>query len=110
MGSYVDAYRPQRQARYHWRPAERRSARRLKLTIAATGMVVTALVMSRVAYGGGPTGMETVVVQPGQTLWSIAAARYPDDDPRSRIDDIVRLNNLGSQPIHAGETISVPAR
>ena len=65
------------------------------------------LALSRAAQGGGADA--TVVVQPGDTLWTIAAQRYPGDDTRARIDDIERLNNLSSPVIEAGETLRLPA-
>ncbi len=63
---------------------------RWALVLVAALAVMVAL--SRVAQGGEAAA--TVVVQPGDTLWTIAAERYPGDDPRARIDEIERLNNL----------------
>jgi LysM repeat protein len=51
----------------------------------------------------------TVVVQPGDTLWAIAATHYPSDDVRSRVDDIERANGLQGPVIQAGETLRLPA-
>jgi nucleoid-associated protein YgaU len=65
------------------------------------------LALSRVAQGGAAAA--TVVVQPGDTLWTIAAERYPSDDTRARIDEIERLNNLSSPVIVVGETLRLPA-
>jgi LysM repeat protein len=49
------------------------------------------------------------VVQPGDTLWSIAAQRYPTDDVRGRVDDIERANGLQSPVIEVGEILKLPA-
>ena len=65
------------------------------------------LALSRVAQGGDSAA--TVVVQPGDTLWTIAAARYPADDTRARVDEIERLNNLVGPVIAVGETLRLPA-
>jgi hypothetical protein len=65
------------------------------------------LALSRVAQGGEAAA--TMVVQPGDTLWTIAAERYPSDDTRGRIDEIERLNNLSSPVIVVGETLRLPA-
>jgi len=65
------------------------------------------LALSRVAQGGEAAA--TVVVQPGDTLWTIAAQRYPGDDTRARIDEIERLNHLSSPVIVVGETLRLPA-
>jgi hypothetical protein len=65
------------------------------------------LALSRVAQGGEASA--TMVVQPGDTLWTIAAERYPGDDTRARIDEIERINNLSSPVIVVGETLRLPA-
>jgi hypothetical protein len=61
-----------------------------------------------VAHGGTPHAGSTVVVQPGDTLWSIAANRYPADDVRVRVEDIERANNLSGPVIQVGETLLLP--
>ncbi|HEX9560231.1 MAG TPA: LysM peptidoglycan-binding domain-containing protein [Candidatus Dormibacteraeota bacterium] len=78
---------------------------RWALVLVAALAVMVAL--SRVAQGGEAAA--TVVVQPGDTLWTIAAERYPGDDPRARIDEIERLNNLAGPVIVVGETLRLPA-
>jgi nucleoid-associated protein YgaU len=77
-------------------------------------MVLVALVcvsvgLSKVALGDTPHVNATVVVQPGDTLWGIAAARYPQDDTRVRVDEIERLNGLQSPQIEVGELLQLPA-
>jgi nucleoid-associated protein YgaU len=64
--------------------------------------------LSRVVLGDTPPVMARVVVQAGDTLWSIAAARYPEDDVRVRVDEIERLNGLHSPRIEVGETLRLP--
>ena len=51
---------------------------------------------------------ETVVVQPGETLWSIAGVVAPDVDPREVIADIQRINGVGGA-IQPGQQLSIPA-
>jgi LysM repeat protein len=77
----------------------------------ATVLIVSAAVgigLAMVAHGGSAPVDATVVVQPGDTLWSIAAARYPADDVRVRVDDIERANGLHSPVIEAGQTLHLP--
>jgi len=64
--------------------------------------------LARFALGGTAPATTTVVVQPGDSLWSIAAARYPGADTRERVDAIERLNGLDSPVIAAGETLQLP--
>jgi Tfp pilus assembly protein FimV len=47
------------------------------------------------------------LVQPGETLWSIAGDLRPSADRRAAVDELVRLN--GSTTIIAGQPILVPA-
>ena len=52
----------------------------------------------------------TVVVQRGDTLWSIAARYVPDGDPFGTIDQIRRLNGLPGYTIEAGAKLTLPSR
>jgi nucleoid-associated protein YgaU len=60
--------------------------------------------------GGVPVASERVTVQPGDTLWDIAAARYPGADAREKVFEIEQLNGLAGPAIQAGERLRVPAR
>jgi Tfp pilus assembly protein FimV len=60
--------------------------------------------------GGAPAGsFETVTVQPGDTLWSIAADVAPHADPRDVVSDIARLNSIDAGSISVGEELAIPA-
>ena len=72
-------------------------------------VVVTALGMAVAARSASPSTYTTVVVQPGDTLWSIAAQRYPGDDVRDRVHDIELANGLQGPQIEAGETLRLPS-
>ena len=96
--------RPLRSAR---RPFEGlRHAGRWLLVVAL--IVLASWGLARVALGGTAPATTTVVVQPGDSLWSIAAARYPGADTRERVDAIERLNGLSGPVIAAGETLQLP--
>jgi LysM domain len=58
--------------------------------------------------GGGYAGMREIVVRPGQTLWSIAAAAEPSADPRVVIQQIMTANSLTTTQIEAGQLLWVP--
>jgi len=53
-------------------------------------------------------GLTRMVVRPGQTLWSIAAAAEPSADPRVVIQQIIETNALSGATIHAGQLLWVP--
>ena len=52
--------------------------------------------------------LTSVIVQPGQSLWAIAAQAAPGADPRSVIQEIVDLNALGGTSIQPGQRLLVP--
>ncbi len=89
------------------RQAPLRHLGRWAIVLAAAACVSVGL--SKVALGDGGPVDATVVVQAGDTLWGIAAARYPSDDVRVRVDEIERLNGLHSPRIEVGETLQLPA-
>ena len=51
-----------------------------------------------------------VVVQPDDTLWSVAARHAPGRDPFRTIEEIQRLNGIADHTIHPGQQLLVPAR
>ena len=61
---------------------------------------------SAVASRAAGVAAQTVVVQPGDTLWSIAAAAVPGVDVRITVDRIIALN--GSSPIIVGQELELP--
>jgi hypothetical protein len=69
-----------------------------------------ALASSHGPAGAGYRGMRQVVVQPGQTLWSLAAAAEPAADPRLVIQQIMETNSLTGATVYAGEQLWVPGR
>lgn len=55
-----------------------------------------------------PAPPEVAVVQPGDTLWSVAARHAPSDDPYGIIEEIRRLNDLPDHTIHPGQQLVLP--
>jgi LysM repeat protein len=50
----------------------------------------------------------TVVVQPHDTLWSIATRTAPDRDPYAAIAELQRINHLDGFVVHPGQTLALP--
>lgn len=77
---------------------------------AALALAVVALAGVGLAAGvhGDTRPSTTVVVQPGDTLWSIAAEHYPSDDVRVRVQDIEQANGLHGPQIEVGRTLRLP--
>lgn len=57
-----------------------------------------------------PVEFETVMVMPGDSLWSIAGEVSTNVDPRDVVDDISRLNNLSSSSLQVGQELAIPTR
>lgn len=99
-------------ATYSIRPLRSRRKAPLKhvgrwgLVLLAFALITSGL--SKVAMGDTPPIVTAVVVQPGDTLWAIAAAHYPEDDVRARIGEIESLNGLHSPQVHVGEILQLP--
>ena len=82
----------------------------LALLLALVG-AVGVLVAASTGEAAAPVGpAPTIVVQPGDTLWSIAARYAPGPDPFGTIEQIRQLNGLDGYTVHAGETLVLPAR
>lgn len=80
------------------------------------GLVWAALVAAMVVMLGQPSGppaptaTTTVVVGPGDTLWSLAGDLVPGADRRVTVDQITELNNLPSVGgVRPGDVLVVPA-
>ena len=118
---WPDQLRPERVVVVHRQPRPRvtRSKRvavymRRRAIAAALGLgIVLTAAHAGVALGGSTTTpgrsphphIERVVVQPGETLWSIAERIAPGSDPRKWVDDFAA--QLGTSELHAGEQITL---
>ena len=58
---------------------------------------------------GAPVPAKMVVIEPGQTLWDLAAEANPNGNGQQTVADIMRLNSIESASgLQAGDTIAVP--
>lgn len=86
--------------------------RRRRLLAAALGLgVVLSVARAGAALGGSSPAIPvrhphvmTIVVEPGDTLWSIARRLAPHSDPRAVVDALVQAH--GSSTIVPGETLT----
>jgi nucleoid-associated protein YgaU len=103
------------------RPAPGHARRgRVRLTRRARRLAAVLMVASGVALGSwlGPllhggddlrlAGVNSVVVQPGETLWSIAGSLGGDDDVRAVVDEIQELNGLEGSALVPGQVLVLP--
>ena len=54
----------------------------------------------------GPAGSETILVQPGESLWDIARDLQPSGDVRPLVDELAALN--GGATLEAGQNLLLP--
>lgn len=96
----------------------RATARGRRVLAALTALLAAATLCAAILAGGAalasddvaaPAGsFVTVTVQPGDSLWSIAADVAPAADPRDVVDEIVRLNALDGGSIVPGQQLALP--
>jgi nucleoid-associated protein YgaU len=85
-------------------PRVRGLARRLAVSGAVLALLL-GLGFAHAVQGSAPVEYETVTVQAGDTLWSLAERRYPNEDVRGRVAQIERENGLSDPVLHTGQTL-----
>ena len=81
--------------------------------------VLAVLVVLAVAFFGARAGARSAVLRPqpathvvadGETLWSIAVSiAGPREDPRPVVDELIRVNGLGTATILEGQRLVLPS-
>jgi hypothetical protein len=99
---------------YEWLFGGGRPGRPALLSLVKGGLLLLAavcvLAVALAARGeAGAGAYEEVTVQPGDTLWSIAASRRPDSDVRAGVGEIMRVNGLKDPVIQPGDHLRVPS-
>ncbi|MEH1128815.1 LysM peptidoglycan-binding domain-containing protein [Micromonospora sp. CPCC 206061] len=74
----------------------------------SAGVIVLGATASRAA--DPPAATVTMVVQEGDTLWSIAGRYFPDRDPVAAVETIRRVNRLDGYDVYAGQELALPHR
>jgi nucleoid-associated protein YgaU len=90
-----------------------RRARRLAVVLALCGGVVLgsfldSLVSGEAGDGLHLVGVSSVVVEPGDTLWSIAESVAGGADVRDVVDRIQELNRLDGSSLVPGQVLQLP--
>jgi LysM domain len=93
-------------------PVRRPRARRgeYKFLAALLAAATFLVLFAGQALGGTGSGGTTVVIQPGQSLWSVASEYPAGGDIRSRIEELMSVNHLADgSTLVAGQTLFVPS-
>jgi nucleoid-associated protein YgaU len=90
-----------------------RRARRLAVVLALAAGVALGSWLAPLVNGAGDGGLRlagesSVVVQGGDTLWSIASSVAGDADVRAVVDEIQRLNHLEGTDLVPGQVLQLP--
>jgi nucleoid-associated protein YgaU len=91
-----------------------RRGRRLVLALALGGVLALGSLVALLVGGGTQGGLRlagerSVVVEPGDTVWSIAGeATGPDQDVRTVVDAIEELNDLDGSVVVPGQVLELP--
>jgi Tfp pilus assembly protein FimV len=83
---------------------------RARMFLLVLVVAVSLLVAPGLARGDGPdrpVPRVTYVVEPGDTLWSIARRVAPGQDPRPVVDGLIEANDLRGG-LQAGQELSIP--
>jgi hypothetical protein len=80
----------------------------LGVLVALAGLV--ALLIAQPGQAADTSAPPSVVVQPGDTLWSIAGDYAPGRDRIGTIEDIRRLNHLDGYRLQPGQRLVLPRR
>jgi nucleoid-associated protein YgaU len=109
--SFGNTVRPLRPAvsRHPVYMARRRRVVVFSVAAVLAGVAIFAVMLGRVPASASerhPVSPVTHVVQPGETLWSIAQRVHPNGDVASYVDQLVRAN--GGNTIRVGQQIIVP--
>jgi nucleoid-associated protein YgaU len=93
----------QRVLRHRQRPIGR------ALLGAASAACIGWALVGGVGATAAPTAAVTVVVRPGDTVWSIAESHSGGGDVRDEVAQILSANHLNSPVIQVGETLVIPS-
>ncbi len=83
-------------------------ARALAIVLVVAAFLLVAPGLARGDGPGRTAPRDTYVVEPGDTLWSIARRVAPGQDPRPVVDGLIEANDLHGG-LQAGQELSVPA-
>ncbi|MFP5369185.1 MAG: LysM peptidoglycan-binding domain-containing protein [Actinomycetes bacterium] len=89
-----------------------RRAHRLAVALALCGGMLAGSLLGQLSPDGGPglrlAGTNSVVVEQGDTLWSIATSVAVDEDVRVVVDRIQELNGLRGTDVVPGQVLLLP--
>jgi len=91
-----------------------KSKRKLTLmplvALAGLSLAVTIPALSSSVHAAPPVAYASVVVAPGDSLWSLAERTTPSGgDVQGTVDEIIAANHLAGAELKVGQKLEVPA-
>ena len=86
------------------RPRPRRRGGYGRVVILTLALLLASV---RLAYGSSGAHQDRVVVNAGDSVWTIAETHY-QGDPRSHVDAIMAINHLKSPGLTPGQSLLLP--
>jgi hypothetical protein len=91
---------------------------RLARTLVVLSLAVVMVATFAFSAGAGssdsmsatPDSYVSVVVGPGESLWTLAGRMAGDGDVRSLIEEIMVVNSLNTPDVQAGQSLRIPLR
>ncbi|HEY0394322.1 MAG TPA: LysM peptidoglycan-binding domain-containing protein [Candidatus Elarobacter sp.] len=79
------------------------------VALGGLSLAVTLPALSSTVHAAPPVAYTTVMVHPGDNLWTLAESRTPaSGDVQATVDQIIATNHLPSASLHAGQRLRVP--
>lgn len=91
-----------------WRWNPRRGLANLTIFMLLVVFILMAMYFTAVKSQGHSDSRQEVLVEKGDTLWEIALNYFPHVDPRKKVTEIKRLNNLEVSMIYPGQILRLP--
>ena len=85
-----------------------RRGRRVLLGLLIALAALAVVLIAQPGQAADPSAPPTTVVQPGDTLWSIAGRYAPGRDRVATVEDIRRLNHLQGYGLQVGQRLTLP--
>lgn len=95
-----------RRRRWRWNPV--RALTNLSVLLFLAVVLYLILFFTAGESQGGMDGYERIIVQNGDTLWSLARNYFPNSDPRRAIFEIRKINSLEDPTIYPGQVLEIP--
>jgi nucleoid-associated protein YgaU len=78
------------------------------LTLLTLAGLFAAFLLGQASPSSGASHPRHHTVRAHETLWAIAEARYPSDDPRAAVYRIEQANGLSGATISPGQVLVLP--